>query len=509
MQFGTQALPTDLLERQFVPFLPIRSLLRLSACSKSCRAALSASTNNNSLDVLFWKARYRSRWKASKSAPSDGGDETWHKAYKRRHLLDATVRKKLRSPHHGVSTSKDPAWQYLIVEGGLDIFNRLYTFVSHESSSSNNPSEEEEFAPDLDPVDDFERDVARSALVAINQIDVISKWKQLVAPVEQGGGSSSAAGTVHIEDGAKLLARFYVGTQRVIDAFSDGRIDHLETTIDSSLNGLAHRLCVRLLSRFENMSESDALARYAVTDEDGHNFISLANSQEDYQFSHRATLEEMQHIFRGTGGEDTKGLSGNAEDYYSYKNSLLDQVLNQKLGIPITLSVIYAAVVRRALGVVLDPVGLPGHFILGAPFSGVSGDRRLFIDAFRGGEILNLDEVQSIVASYQVPWDDSFLEAIPYRNVWARMVNNLRACHRRNTILDLFNEQSPARRAMGDDGFTNLLRRVPPEELTELRFQHAMSLSVSVLDPDFVGSMEVEHMVRFVRPVFDRTICSR
>ena len=62
---------------------------------------------------------------------------------------------------------------------------------------------------------------------------------------------------------------------------------------------------------------------------------------------------------------------------------------------------------------------------------------------------------------------------------------------------------------MGDDGFTDLLRRVPPEELTELRFQHAMSLSVSVLDLDFVGSMEMEYMVRFVRPVFDRTVCSR
>lgn len=442
MQFGTQALPTDLLERQFVPFLPIRSLLRLSACSKSCRAALSASTNNNSLDVLFWKARYRSRWKASKSAPSDGGDETWHKAYKRRHLLDATVRKKLRSPHHGVSTSKDPAWQYLIVEGGLDVFNRLYTFVSHESSSSNNPSEEEEFAPDLDPVDDFERDVARSALVAINQIDVISKWKELVrvaAPGEEegGGSSSSTAATLHIEDGAKLLARFYVGTERVVDAFAGGRIDHMETTIDSSLNGLAHKLCVRLLARFENMSESDALTRYAVTDENGRHFISLVHCEEEYQFSHRAILEEMQHIFRGTGGEDTSGLSGNAEDYCSYKNSLLDQVLDQGLGIPITLSVICAAVVQRALGVVLDPVGLPGHFILGTPSSGTNGDRRLFIDAFRGGEILSLDEVQSIVASYQVPWDDSFLEAIPYRNVWARMVNNLRACHPRNTILTL------------------------------------------------------------------------
>ena len=469
------------------------------------------SSTNKSLDVLFWKARYLSRWKTSKSAPpAAADDEKWYDAYKRRHLLDATVRKKLRSPRHGVSASKDPVWQYLIVEGGLDIFNRLYTFASYGSrSSDNNPSEEEEFALDLGPVDDFERDVARSAIVAINRIDVISRWKGLVVSEEQGGRSSSAA-TIHIEDGAKLLARFYVGTERVVDAFSGGRIDHLEKTIDSSLNGLAHRLCVRLLARFENMSEPDALTRHAVTDEDGQEFISLVHSEEDHQFSHRAILEEMQHIFRGTGGEDTNGLGGNAEDYYSYKNSLLDQVLNQKLGIPITLSIIYAAVVRRALGVVLDPVGLPGHFILGTPCSGDNGDdRRLFIDAFRGGEMLNLDEVQSIVASYQVPWDDSFLEAIPYRNVWARMVNNLRACHRRNTILDLFNEHNPARRAMGDDGFTNLLRRVPPEEQTELKFQHAMSLSVSVLDPDFVGSMEVEHMVRFVRPVFDRTICSR
>ena len=130
--FGAQTppLPTDLLERQLLPFLPVRSVLRLARCSKTCRAALS-SDNGASIDELFWKERHRRRWKTSKASElttvsttsdNDGnaandtqqqqvqgvpGIGKWHAFYKRRHELDATVRKKLRSPRHGAPPSEE------------------------------------------------------------------------------------------------------------------------------------------------------------------------------------------------------------------------------------------------------------------------------------------------------------------------------------------------------------------------------------------------------------------
>ena len=539
--FGAQTppLPTDLLERQLLPFLPVRSVLRLARCSKTCRAALS-SDNGASIDELFWKERHRRRWKTSKASElttvsttsdNDGnaandtqqqqvqgvpGIGKWHASYKRRHELDATVKKHLRSPRHGAPPSEDPAWKYLLVDGGLDIFDRLHTIASSASPSRHRRQDGgDEFVADLGTIGDFERDVAKSALVAINRIDVISRWRHLI---------SSPSSSVHIEDGAKLLARFYVGTQRVVASFSGGRLDHLDDLIDSHLGHLSHHLCLRLLTQHEGMSKAEAMARYAVIDEDGDQMISLANC-EDRHFSLRGILEEMQNIFRGAAGLRV-GLRGNVEDYYSYENSLLDHVLSKGLGIPISLSVIYAAVVRRAVGVVLDPVGLPGHFVLATPSSddnNVDGER-LFIDAFRGGEILSLDDVQAIVASYQIPWDDSFLEAVPYKDVWTRMVRNLRACHEKNVTLELLNEDNQALRVLGRQHFAELLRQIPPDEMAHLRYQRAMSFSIGIfLSGVIEGSFDADSLIldlltnslpvsalhtRHTHSVFHRDMCS-
>jgi regulator of sirC expression with transglutaminase-like and TPR domain len=83
-----------------------------------------------------------------------------------------------------------------------------------------------------------------------------------------------------------------------------------------------------------------------------------------------------------------EGLTGNADDYYDPRNSFLNEVLDRRLGIPISLSVVYMEVARRA-GLALQGVGLPGHFL--ARYASPSGPE-VFIDAFRGGEMLSADE---------------------------------------------------------------------------------------------------------------------
>ncbi len=70
-------------------------------------------------------------------------------------------------------------------------------------------------------------------------------------------------------------------------------------------------------------------------------------------------------------------------NYYDAENSFLHRVIARRLGIPITLSVLAIEVGRRA-GIALDPVGMPGHFLVGVP------GEDAWLDAFAGGELLDL-----------------------------------------------------------------------------------------------------------------------
>src|SRR5215468_5245747 len=81
-------------------------------------------------------------------------------------------------------------------------------------------------------------------------------------------------------------------------------------------------------------------------------------------------------------------LSGNTTDYYDPRNSFLNEVLERKTGIPITLSVIYLEVGRR-LGLPLVGVGFPGHFLV--KYSGADGE--VVLDPFQGGVILDREQL--------------------------------------------------------------------------------------------------------------------
>ena len=83
------------------------------------------------------------------------------------------------------------------------------------------------------------------------------------------------------------------------------------------------------------------------------------------------------------------GFCGNQHNYYDYRNSLLDHVLHSRTGIPISLSVLFAAICRR-VGVHLDMIGLPGHFLLAT-----RTEPRIFVDAFHGGATYGLQQVRT------------------------------------------------------------------------------------------------------------------
>ena len=88
---------------------------------------------------------------------------------------------------------------------------------------------------------------------------------------------------------------------------------------------------------------------------------------------------------------NVEGFKGNREHYYDPKNCLLNYVIDEKRGIPITLSIIYSEIARR-LGHSLRGVGMPGHYLLAAG----RGASEVFIDPFNNGGLLSRKECLSI-----------------------------------------------------------------------------------------------------------------
>lgn len=76
---------------------------------------------------------------------------------------------------------------------------------------------------------------------------------------------------------------------------------------------------------------------------------------------------------------EVEGFRGNRNDYYDPRNSFLNEVLERRTGIPITLSVVYLEVGWR-LGLPLVPVSFPSHFLVSS-----TGTKRVFIDSFNSG----------------------------------------------------------------------------------------------------------------------------
>lgn len=116
------------------------------------------------------------------------------------------------------------------------------------------------------------------------------------------------------------------------------------------------------------------------------------------------------------------GFRGNADDYYNPKNSCLNQVIDGRLGIPITLSVIYMEIGRRLAKHIVG-IGLPRHFVIQYDDGGYS----TYIDPFHQGAILTADECYRLV---QVEDDNPRLLApVSKKQIVMRMINNLRGIY--------------------------------------------------------------------------------
>lgn len=121
-----------------------------------------------------------------------------------------------------------------------------------------------------------------------------------------------------------------------------------------------------------------------------------------------------------------RGFRGNTDQYYDPRNSFLHAVLVRKLGIPITLSIVYMEVGRR-VELPCEGVGMPGHFLV--KHVGVDD---VYVDPFNGGRILSREACQALLQelySGQLTFQDSFLDPLTKKQILARMLQNLKAIY--------------------------------------------------------------------------------
>jgi regulator of sirC expression with transglutaminase-like and TPR domain len=122
-----------------------------------------------------------------------------------------------------------------------------------------------------------------------------------------------------------------------------------------------------------------------------------------------------------------EGLRGNSEDYYDPRNSYLNQVLDRRLGIPVSLSVIFMEVAKR-INFTVQGVGFPGHFLA----KHVANGRDIIFDPFNMGKILTMNECQELldkIHNGKVAMNPSLLQPMEKRSIITRMLYNLKGIY--------------------------------------------------------------------------------
>ena len=315
-----------------------------------------------SREDALWEAYHVAHW----GQPGRSGRvaSSWYAECKRRHTQDADAVTCVHELSHAVTRSA--AWKRL-VSYGEEALGRVCALCSEEAA------------------DPAVRAEAEKAAVALNQSVVRREWVENLARLQR---PSREAGPAY-EDGALLLVRLY---QTAASLKANGPHGATRSVTDA-LDSLAARLRATLEASGE-LEQGPISAVSAV-----RALSSLLFAEE--------------------------GFGGNVEDYYNYQNSLLDHVITMKKGIPISLSVLFAAVCSRVgvrapclffsslqpnpsltlfsppplppprslTQVTLDFIGLPGHFLL-ATRPDDSNNEPIFVDAFHGGDLLDLTRCQ-------------------------------------------------------------------------------------------------------------------
>lgn len=173
------------------------------------------------------------------------------------------------------------------------------------------------------------------------------------------------------------------------------------------------------------------------------------------------------------------GFRGNTEDYEDPRNSFFNDVLDRRVGIPITLSTVYLEVSRR-LRFPIAGVGMPGHFVV------KYNDRKeeFFLDPFNRGEILTRDDCRERIHGMygdSLEFNDRFLERVTNRQILSRMLTNLK---------DIYLKAQAFDKGLA---IVDMMLMVAPDDIEQYRDRGMLRLQLRQFD----GAVrDLEHYVR-------------
>jgi len=167
---------------------------------------------------------------------------------------------------------------------------------------------------------------------------------------------------------------------------------------------------------------------------------------------------------------------GNDVQYEDPRNSCLNEVMDRRTGLPITLALLYMEVARRA-GVHVEGINFPGHFLLRCPARrGMPYTEDLIIDAFHGGALLSEDACRELLRRHvgeEAVLESRFLAHATKPQILARMLLNLKRLYVRM-------HSYPQARDV-----TELLLAVDPSATNELRDRGLLAFHLK----DFAGAL--------------------
>ncbi|AFY54985.1 hypothetical protein Riv7116_2475 [Rivularia sp. PCC 7116] len=121
---------------------------------------------------------------------------------------------------------------------------------------------------------------------------------------------------------------------------------------------------------------------------------------------------------------DDLKFTGNIQNYYDPRNSFLNDVIERRVGIPITLALLYIEIARR-IDFPMIGIGMPGHFLIRPDISEIG----IFVDAFNHGEIMFPQDCQerlSQIYQQNLTLQPEFLAPVTKKQFLARMLTNLK-----------------------------------------------------------------------------------
>jgi regulator of sirC expression with transglutaminase-like and TPR domain len=246
----------------------------------------------------------------------------------------------------------------------------------------------------------------RAALIALLDDPCPAVRRGLSARFSQLGPDAAAFLQSVVCGSNRLLARHalaYIDELKLVDPVADflGFIRSLNYELETGSLLLARTVTPRL-DAGACCAELDAIAARCR-----ELIVEPSSAREKCRILNRVLFHEW-------------GFHGNVENYTDPRNSFLDQVLERRTGIPLSLSVVYLLVAGR-VGLELEPVGLPGHFIVGC----YSDHLPFFIDPFDRGVFHNAEEIFALLRANHVTPKLSDLAPTPVREVLCRSCRNL------------------------------------------------------------------------------------